>query len=228
MSIQSEINRLNAAKAELKTSIENGGVTVSLNAKIDAYPALVDAITQQIKDKVDAINGEVVEGDVDAKLNKITSTKAAMKSAINGSGSTVGDVFSAYPAAITSGKSAIAQAVTDKGVETAATDTFAQMAANIGQIETGPDILTGILRGTFVLYYWFDGETVNDGRGSIHLERKVAKNSLVFAIADVGAFGMFSVSGGNILAKYEFDDPKLGLRNIMIASITENNFTVEF
>lgn len=60
MSIQSEINRLNAAKAELKTSIENGGVTVSLNAKIDAYPALVDAITEQFNEQLDEINGEVI------------------------------------------------------------------------------------------------------------------------------------------------------------------------
>ena len=100
MSIQSEINRLNAAKAELKTSIENGGVTVSLNAKIDAYPALVDAITEQIKDKVDAINGEVVEGDVDAKLNKITSTKTDLAAALAEKGQTVGDVFADYPAAV--------------------------------------------------------------------------------------------------------------------------------
>lgn len=100
MSIQSEINRLNAAKAELKTSIENGGVTVSLNAKIDAYPALVDAITQQVKDKVDAINGEVVEGDVDAKLNKITSTKTDLAAALAEKGQTVGDVFSTYGDAV--------------------------------------------------------------------------------------------------------------------------------
>ena len=100
MSIQSEINRLNAAKAELKTSIENGGVTVSLNAKIDAYPALVDAITEQIKDKVDVINGEVVEGDVDAKLNKITSTKTDLAAALAEKGQTVGDVFADYPAAV--------------------------------------------------------------------------------------------------------------------------------
>ena len=71
------------------------------------------------------------------KLAKLNSTKAALKSAINGSGSTVGDVFSAYPTAITSGKSAIAQAITDKGVTTAANATFQQMAANIGQIESG-------------------------------------------------------------------------------------------
>ena len=60
MSVQSEINRLNTAKAELKTAIENGGVTVQLSAKIDAYPALVDMISAQIGEQLDVINGEVI------------------------------------------------------------------------------------------------------------------------------------------------------------------------
>lgn len=60
MSVQSEINRLNAAKAELKTAIENGGVTVQLSAKIDAYPALVEMISAQIGEQLDVINGEVI------------------------------------------------------------------------------------------------------------------------------------------------------------------------
>lgn len=68
------------------------------------------------------------------KLAKLNATKADLKAAINGSGNTVGAVFSAYPAAITSGKTAIAQAITAKGVDTAANATFQQMAANIGQI----------------------------------------------------------------------------------------------
>ena len=132
MSIQSEINRLNAAKAELKTSIENGGVTVSLNAKIDAYPALVDAITQQIKDKVDAINGEVVEGDVDAKLNKITSTKTDLAAALAEKGQTVGDVFSTYGDAV-------------RAIETG------------GSIETVAATIEAGIRGSFEMS-WSDGE----------------------------------------------------------------------
>lgn len=76
------------------------------------------------------------------KLAKLSSTKAALKSAINGSGSTVGDVFSEYPTAITSGKSAIAQAITGKGMETAADATFQQMAENIGSIQLGAKITT--------------------------------------------------------------------------------------
>ena len=44
MSIASEITRLQTAKADLKTSIENKGVAVSSSATLDEYPALVDAI----------------------------------------------------------------------------------------------------------------------------------------------------------------------------------------
>lgn len=44
MSIQSEITRLTAAKAGLKTAIEGKGVTVAADATLDAYPALVDSI----------------------------------------------------------------------------------------------------------------------------------------------------------------------------------------
>lgn len=69
------------------------------------------------------------------KLAKLQETKSALKSAINGSGNTVGDKFSDYPIAVTNGKSLIAAAVTDKGVETAADATFQQMANNIVAIE---------------------------------------------------------------------------------------------
>lgn len=44
MSIASEISRLQSAKATLKTSIENKGVTVSQSATLSDYPALVDSI----------------------------------------------------------------------------------------------------------------------------------------------------------------------------------------
>lgn len=76
------------------------------------------------------------------KLAKLTATKSSLKSAINGSGSVVGDVFSEYPTAITNGKSAIAAAITNKGVQTAADATFQTMAENVGKIETGSQIET--------------------------------------------------------------------------------------
>ena len=44
MSIASEISRLQAAKAALKTSIEGKGVTVPSETTLSGYSALVDAI----------------------------------------------------------------------------------------------------------------------------------------------------------------------------------------
>lgn len=75
-------------------------------------------------------------GTIEEKLNALKATKAALKAAINGSGNTVGDKFSDYPIAVTNGKSLIAAAVTDKGVETAADATFQQIATNISSISS--------------------------------------------------------------------------------------------
>lgn len=44
MSIASEITRLQTAKANIKTSIENKGVTVSSDATLDTYASLIDSI----------------------------------------------------------------------------------------------------------------------------------------------------------------------------------------
>ena len=44
MAISDEITRLQSAKSALKTSIEGKGVTVSSDATLDDYPALVDSI----------------------------------------------------------------------------------------------------------------------------------------------------------------------------------------
>ena len=83
-------------------------------------------------------------GMTEDKLQLLENTKEGLKTAINATGHTVGDVFSEYPSAVTAykdevdaGYAQIAAAITDKGVPTEATDTPAQMAANIGQIETG-------------------------------------------------------------------------------------------
>lgn len=45
MSISDQITRLQTAKSAIKTSIENKGITVADDAKIDTYPALIDSIT---------------------------------------------------------------------------------------------------------------------------------------------------------------------------------------
>ena len=46
MSIANEITRLQTAKADLKTAIENKGVTVPSSAKLDSYSSYVDSIEQ--------------------------------------------------------------------------------------------------------------------------------------------------------------------------------------
>lgn len=76
-------------------------------------------------------------GTIADKLANIEATKSALKAAINGSGSTVGDKFADYPRAVDDFRSKIATAITAKGVSTNATDMPDQMAANIGAIETG-------------------------------------------------------------------------------------------
>ena len=45
MTIANEITRINNAKAAIKQSIENKGVSVSDTAKLDEYPALIDSIS---------------------------------------------------------------------------------------------------------------------------------------------------------------------------------------
>ena len=71
------------------------------------------------------------------KLAKLEATKSALKSAINGSGSTVGDKFADYPSAVTNGRAGIAAAITEKGVQTPANAPFDVLEANVRAIETG-------------------------------------------------------------------------------------------
>ena len=95
------------------------------------------------------------------KLKKLSSTKASLKSAINGTGATVGDVFSAYPDAIFKAKEDIAAAITEKGVATAPYYTFDTLVANIKAIKTGGESVT-IKIGqsdpdTYIIYTAGDG-----------------------------------------------------------------------
>lgn len=68
------------------------------------------------------------------KLARLNETKVSMKAAINDPA--LGDKFADYPTAITIGKSAIASAITAKGVQTTANATFAQMVENVKKIDS--------------------------------------------------------------------------------------------
>lgn len=144
-------------------------------------------------------------GTTEDKLQVLENTKAGLKTAINATGHTVGDVFSAYPAAVTAyknevddGYAQIAAAITDKGVPTEATDTPAQMATNIGQIETGGGNVTGTLNQvSFVsglTIIWSDGENgyveyITDPHDAIY----VMKNSCIYVKDNLQAY---NISGG--------------------------------
>ena len=91
-----------------------------------------------------------------------------------------------YSGDVDNGKSLIATAITDKGVATAATDTFSQMAANIGQIETGGiETVTGSLNFTgsrqLRYLYYTDGENYHKITGTATNNIIVAKNSIISA-----------------------------------------------
>ena len=55
MSVADQIRRIKNAKAAIKQSIENKGVTVGDEAKIDEYPALIDSITVSSGDEEPSI-----------------------------------------------------------------------------------------------------------------------------------------------------------------------------
>lgn len=65
MSIANEITRLANAKAKIKTALENKGVTVNDNAKIDTYGNLVNSI----KNGENLDNTDIIEGGTDYVFN---------------------------------------------------------------------------------------------------------------------------------------------------------------
>lgn len=133
------------------------------------------------------------------KLAKLNSTKEALKTAINGSGNLVGDVFADYPTAVTDGKAGIAAAITEKGVTTTANATFQQMAANIGSIQTGQSYEETTEFSTFVS--WWEDHTESDKFGVIVsvFDPDVSETRPIFAGfswigTTAGAFGSTNIS----------------------------------
>lgn len=70
-----------------------------------------------------------------SEIDRLMGIKADLKAAINGSGSTVGDVFADYPPAVSNGRAGIAAAITEKGVQTPADAPFDVLQANVRAIQ---------------------------------------------------------------------------------------------
>lgn len=92
-------------------------------------------------------------GTTEEKLQKLMQTKDDIKTAINGSGNTVGDKFSDYPVAITEGKAYIAQKITEKGVAASGNDTFQQLGDKVGEIQSGGKQFATVKKGKNVEGY---------------------------------------------------------------------------
>lgn len=128
------------------------------------------------------------------KLAKLINTKAAIKSAINGSGDTVGDKFADYSVAITNGKSDIATAITEMGVQTASDATFNTLAANVREIQSGVSIetasvsLNGLSSRKYFMVYYTDG--------SLNLQVATFNSDVVLQVLKNSVIGVFLSTGG--------------------------------
>ena len=66
MGVQTELTRISGAKTDLKAAIQGKGVAVAESARIDAYPALVQAITQGVVDvaTADELSAKAAEANL--------------------------------------------------------------------------------------------------------------------------------------------------------------------
>lgn len=86
MSIQSEIERLDNAKAEIASAISEKGVTVEKDTSFDDYPALIRSIPQNDPGGESVEKLEVIDGTLDIATMSVTSmshTHAQIKELIN-------------------------------------------------------------------------------------------------------------------------------------------------
>lgn len=115
---------------------------------------------------------------------------------------------------VSNGKALVASAITDKGVDTASDATFAVMAANIGQIETGVDCTSGFL-SLSVVEIVVGANTVADGAQAIdYLEGLVNGRVCAIALLDNPTTNNQLVSAPGSTAKIEsgYDNYRVGYR----------------
>ena len=177
MSVQSEIDRIKKNVNDTLKTISDTGVTVGAGS--DSLPTAAAALANEKQDKATAVT---VPGSGTMQMSESIGTgpytiefdeeadEAFPASLVDYNNTTSGMAATTVQAAVdelftsvSEGKSLIAAAVTDKGVETAATDSFAAMAEKIGKIVTGEAIEKGSLYIESNHYYAYlpDGTKLN-------------------------------------------------------------------
>lgn len=114
----------NAEKTKL-TGIETGAEVNDVKSVAGKTGAVTLAVAD-VGGLQDALNARATTADVGTKSSLNTSNKTNLVAAINETFQYAND-----------GKTAVASAVTAKGVSASPTDTFSQLATKIGQIQTG-------------------------------------------------------------------------------------------
>lgn len=124
---------LNAQKQYTDTQISQA--QTNANAYTDQAKADCNTYTDT-KTSQELVNAKAYTDTKIQELGTSTDTKLAT---INGNISELDTKYDELFQSVSDGKTTIAGAITDKGVTTSATDTFATMASNISSIETGID-----------------------------------------------------------------------------------------
>lgn len=172
------------------TSFE--GRTGAVTAQEGDYTAaMVGAVPTTRK-----VNGKALSADVEIGAGDVSYDNSETSAIITGDNvqSAIDQLFTS----VSNGKSLIAGAITDKGVSTSASDSFQQMAANIGAIESGggsAKVLVSTGRYAVTLTYVDSGEpksiTVPLVSSS---EINVSKNTIIAGSWDGASI---TISSGN-------------------------------
>lgn len=99
---------------------------------------------------------------------------------------------------VSDGKTLVATAITDKGVETAADATFAVMAENIGQIETGGGELHGATISVTTTEETLIGKTIKLSLNSTTVDTKTFDSNGACSFTDIqeaGTYSLYSTDG---------------------------------
>lgn len=179
----------------------------STSSGVTSFEGRTGAITAQEGDYTAAmvgavpttrtVNGKALSADVEIGAGDVSYDNSETSAIITGDNvqSAIDQLFTS----VSNGKSLIAGAITDKGVSTSASDSFQQMAANIGAIETGTEIQTVIISLTPInpFHVYYIDKNLNFQDEFMPAQIEPVKNSIVGFSTTI-----FDSSGVTILKSY--------------------------